>query len=92
MNETLVKLVMEKTGLDQMKAQLAITVVLGFVKDKLPPELAGPVDSIIGGGSAGAAGGIGGALGGLGGLVSGGADGKVDAGDVMGALGGLLKK
>lgn len=88
MNETLIKLVMEKTGLDQMKAQLAITVVLGFVKDKLPPELAGPVESILGGGGGGA----GGALGGLGNVLSGGADGKVDAGDVMGALGGMFKK
>ena len=83
--ETLVKLVMEKTGMDQMKAQLAVTVVLGFVKDKLPPQIAGQIDGLVGGGAP--AGGLG-ALGAL----AGGADGKLDAGDVMGALGGFLKK
>lgn len=46
MNE-LVALVSSKTGISEDKAQLAVTAVLGFLKDRLPAPLAGQVESLL---------------------------------------------
>ena len=40
---------MEKLGLDENVSDQAISLVLGFVKDKLPESMQGVVDSAIGG-------------------------------------------
>ncbi len=40
---------MEKLGLDEGMSQQAITLVLGFVKNKLPENLQGMVDSVAAG-------------------------------------------
>jgi len=39
----------EKLGLSEEMSQQAVDMVLGFVKDKLPEGLQGPVDSIMSG-------------------------------------------
>lgn len=45
--EELVALVVKKTGLDEKQAKVAVDVVLGFVKDKLPPSVAGQIDNLL---------------------------------------------
>jgi hypothetical protein len=50
--DELVKLVAQKTGISQDQARLAVTTVLGFLKEKLPAPLASQLDSVISGGSA----------------------------------------
>ena len=66
--DELIKLVVSKTGLSQEHAKLAVETVLSFLKTKLPAPLAGQIDGLLAGGSAGGGldlGSIGGALGGL---------------------------
>lgn len=62
MNE-IVQLLVDKTGLPEDKATVAVDVVLGFLKNKLPAPVASQIDSLMTG-EAGT-GGIGGMLGGL---------------------------
>lgn len=63
---------MEKLGLDESASTQAIETVLGFVKDKLPDNVSGMLDSVMSGEGAGeglmdaAKGKLGGMLGGLG--------------------------
>ena len=45
----LVKLVSSKTGLNEEMATLAVDTVIGFIKQKLPPELSGQLDSLLSG-------------------------------------------
>lgn len=45
--EELVALVMKKTGLTKKQAESAVEVVLGFIKDKLPPVIGGQVDTLL---------------------------------------------
>jgi hypothetical protein len=47
--DSLTKLVQEKTGLDEAKARMAVTVVLNQVKDKLPAPAQGYIDQMLGG-------------------------------------------
>ena len=47
--DELIKLVSSKTGLNQEMATLAVDVVIGFLKQKLPPELSGQLDSLLSG-------------------------------------------
>jgi hypothetical protein len=62
----LVKLVSSKTGLNEEMATLAVDTVIGFLKQKLPPEFAGQLDGLLSGGEGeAAASGILGKLGGL---------------------------
>jgi len=58
--DELTKLIVNKTGISEAHARLAIETVLGFLKTKLPAPLAGQLDNIIqgGGGAAGALGGL----------------------------------
>jgi hypothetical protein len=46
----------QKTGLSREQAQAAIDSILGFLKAKLPPPLAGALDSLISGGTVGGGG------------------------------------
>jgi hypothetical protein len=59
--DELIKLVAQKADIPPDKAQIAVTTVLDFLKEKLPPQLAGQVDSLI----SGSGGDIAGTLGGL---------------------------
>ena len=61
--DELVKLVSKKTGLSEDKAQKAVEVVVGYIKDKMPAPIAGQIDGLLAGGED--AGGIAGAVGGL---------------------------
>jgi hypothetical protein len=45
----LVKLVSAKTGLNEEMAALAVDTVIGFLKQKLPPELSGQLDPLLSG-------------------------------------------
>lgn len=65
MNE-LVKRVTEKTGLSEEMATQVITVVLDYVKDKLPAPIAAQLDNFLeGGGDLGDLGGLAKGLGGM---------------------------
>ena len=48
---SIVQMVAEKAGIGEMQAQIAVSVISGILKDKLPAPLAGQLDSILGGGS-----------------------------------------
>ena len=60
--DELVKLISEKTGLNEEMSETAVKLVLDYVKDKLPAPVAAQVDAILGGDSAAAA--LGGLFGG----------------------------
>ena len=62
--DQLVKMVVEKTGIPEDKARMAVQVVASYLKDKVPGPMAGQIDSALAGGSA--QGGLGGALGKMG--------------------------
>jgi hypothetical protein len=47
--DELVQLVSSKTGLNQEMATLAVDTVIGFIKQKLPPELSGQFESLLSG-------------------------------------------
>lgn len=49
MNE-LIKLVAGKTGLPPDKAKVAVDTVINFLKEKLPPSIAGQLDTLLAGG------------------------------------------
>lgn len=49
--DELVNLVAQKTGLPKDTAKIAVETVLNFLKQKLPPALAGQVDGLLSGGS-----------------------------------------
>jgi len=48
--DELVKLVAQKTGIPQDKAKVAVDTVMNFLKKKLPPTIAGQLDTIMAGG------------------------------------------
>jgi hypothetical protein len=62
--EELVKLVSKKTGLSEDVSRQAATVVIDFLKSKLPAPLASQLDAVLGGSSPD----LGGLASGLGGL------------------------
>lgn len=47
--DELVKLVSQKAGITEQQARTAVTTVLDFVKQKLPPQLASQVDGVVSG-------------------------------------------
>jgi uncharacterized protein (DUF2267 family) len=47
--EELIELVVNKTGISQDQAQMAVDVVFDFLKDKLPEPLAGQLDGLLAG-------------------------------------------
>jgi hypothetical protein len=50
--DELVKLVSEKTGLNEEMSEMAVNLVLDYVKKKLPAPVAAQVDAVLGAGSA----------------------------------------
>jgi len=74
--EELIKQVTERAGISEEQARSAVNTVLGYLKTNLPAGLAGPLDSVLGGGGAAGAGGgladqAGNLVGGLGGMFGG---------------------
>jgi hypothetical protein len=65
--DELVKLVSQKTGISEEMSKMAVEVVLGYLKDKLPDPIAGQIDGVLGG--AGPAAGLGDLAKGLGGIL-----------------------
>lgn len=65
--DELVKLVVQKTGLPEEQARMAVETVLGFLKQKLPAPIAGQIDGVLG--SAGGIPNLGDLTKGLGGLL-----------------------
>jgi hypothetical protein len=49
--DELIKLVSQKTGLPPDKAKVAVETVINFIKQKLPPSIAGQLDTILAGGN-----------------------------------------
>ncbi len=47
--DELIKLVSQKTGLPPGKAKVAVDTVVNFLKQKLPPGIAGQLDAILAG-------------------------------------------
>ena len=45
--DELVKLVAQKTGISEEMARTAVDTVLGFLKQKLPPPIAGRLDDLL---------------------------------------------
>lgn len=72
MNE-LINQVVQRTGIPEDKARMAVETVLNFLKTKLPAPIAGHLDSVVGGGSGegSAGGGLGDVAGKLGGMLGG---------------------
>lgn len=60
--DELVNLVVKKTGLSPELAKQAVTVVVDFIKKKLPAPIASQIDSVLGSGGANP---LSGALGGM---------------------------
>ncbi len=60
--DELVKLVSQKTGISEAQARQAVTVVINFLKERLPAPLAGQIDNVIN--NPGVAGTLGGLFGG----------------------------
>lgn len=77
--EELIRQVTERAGISEEQARTAVNTVLGYLRTNLPAGLAGPLDSLLGGGAAGAGGGgladqAGNIVGGLGGMFGGNKD------------------
>ncbi len=57
--DELVKLIVQKTGISEDQARQAVSVVVGYLKDRLPAPIAAQVDGILNNpGVAGALGGL----------------------------------
>ncbi|WP_029033357.1 hypothetical protein [Salinimicrobium terrae] len=64
--EKIVNLVSERAGISTEQAQVAVDTIAKFLKDKMPPAMAGQVDNYLKGNGTGDDGGIAGAAGKLG--------------------------
>ncbi len=63
--DQLVKMIQDKTGISEKDARTAVNTVVGYLKDKLPPQIAGQLDAVLAGKDiSGIAGSIGGMFGG----------------------------
>jgi hypothetical protein len=69
--DELIKQIQQRTGIDEAQARGAADTVLGFLKERLPPPIAGQIDGIIGGGAGTSGNPLGGGLGDLGKLGGG---------------------
>lgn len=71
--EKLINLVSEKAGISASQAETAVNTVVSFLKDKLPPGMAGQVDNYLkdGGDTGKTEGGVGGMADKLGGMMGG---------------------
>ncbi len=59
MNE-IVRMVSQKTGMDEAKSKQAVDTVLGFLRNKLPAPIASQIDNVISGNGGAAGKGMGG--------------------------------
>jgi hypothetical protein len=66
--EQLIALVAEKAGIDKDQARIAVTTVMGFLKQKLPAGLAGQLDKLASGDGSEGGGAMGAIEKGIGGL------------------------
>lgn len=72
MQQQLVQLVSERTGLAEDKSRAAVDTVVGWLKQQLPGGLGSQIDNVVGGGGApGAGGDTGGLASSLGGMLGG---------------------
>jgi hypothetical protein len=69
--DELIKQIQQRTGIDEAQARGAADTVLGFLKERLPPPIAGQIDGIIGDGAGTSGNPLGGGLGDLGKLGGG---------------------
>ncbi len=67
----IVKMVSQKTGLDEAKAEQAVNAVMGYLRNKLPAPIASQIEGAIGGDGAGKRGGIGDVAKNIGGMMGG---------------------
>ena len=51
--DELISQVVQRTGIPEDKARMAVETVLGFLKSKLPAPIAGQIDNAVGGGGGG---------------------------------------
>jgi hypothetical protein len=51
--DELVKRISEKTGISEDQARSAVTMVTGFLKEKLPAPIAGQIDNVMSGAGGG---------------------------------------
>jgi hypothetical protein len=51
MQQELIRMVTEKTGLSEDKARMAAETVIGYLKGKLPAAVASQLDSVASGGA-----------------------------------------
>lgn len=51
--DELVKRISEKTGISEDQARSAVTMVTGFLKEKLPAPIAGQIDNVLSGAGGG---------------------------------------
>jgi hypothetical protein len=70
MQQQLVQLVSERTGLSEEKSRTAVDTVVGWIKQQLPGGMGSQLDNVVSGGSAAGgtgtdSGGVAGALGGM---------------------------
>ena len=64
--EKIVNLVAERAGISESQARTAVDTVASFLKDRMPPGLAGQVDNYLkDGGASGDSSGLGDKLGGM---------------------------
>ncbi len=47
--DELVKQIVAKTGISEDQARAAVQVVAGYLKEKLPPPVAGQIDAVLSG-------------------------------------------
>ncbi|MGH7313514.1 MAG: hypothetical protein ACREJV_10095 [Candidatus Rokuibacteriota bacterium] len=51
--DTLINMVVQRTGLSEDKARAAVDTVVGFLKERAPAGLSGQIDSLVSGGGEG---------------------------------------
>lgn len=51
--DELVRLIQEKTGIDEGQARGAAETAINFIKDRLPEPIRGQIDAVLGGGAGG---------------------------------------
>jgi hypothetical protein len=62
--DELIRMIQEKTGIDEAQARGAAQTAIDFIKQRLPEPMRGQIDGILGGGGAGTMPDLGGMLGG----------------------------
>jgi hypothetical protein len=53
--DELIRMIQEKTGIDEAQARGAAQTAIDFIKQRLPEPMRGQIDGLLGGGGAGGA-------------------------------------